>query len=83
MFEGNGGLPTAADAAEWAEATGLDGPVTVEPTKAIAKAMPFEGEIPARCALTPDMVMIGCYSGEPVGRDPAIDAILAHAKGAP
>lgn len=81
LFEGNGAPAYGADAKVWAEAAGLTTPVLADPTGRITELMPFEGKIPARCALTPRMELMGCYSDEPVGTDLALEAIREHAAG--
>lgn len=72
------GPPGVDDADYWAGATGLTTPVLSDPTQNFVTKMPFEDVIPARCALTPRMEMIECYTGEAPDPDPAIEAIRAH-----
>ena len=78
MYQGReAGPPGAADAEYWAEATGLSSPVFADPTQNFIAKMPFEGAIPARCALNRRMEMIACYTGEAPDPDPAVEAIRA------
>ena len=75
---GDRGPPTGRDAEAWAAATGLQVPVLSDEVQALVRVTPYEGPIPHRCALSPDMVMLACYQGKPQGEDPAIQAILEH-----
>ena len=79
LFEGNGAPASGGDAKVWADTAGLTTPVLADPTGRITELMPFGGKIPARCALTPRMELMGCYSDEPAGLDPALEAIREHA----
>jgi hypothetical protein len=65
------------DAVYWADQTDLASPVCADPTQNIVNLMPFEDAIPARCALSPRMEMLECYTGEAPDPDPAIEAIRA------
>ena len=78
LIDGNGAPPTPSDAEKWAEEAGLVTPVLADFVGAMVSLMPFEGEIPARCAVTPKMELMGCFTGEPEGDDPALDAIVSH-----
>lgn len=78
-FEGtDGSAPGPDDEEYWADVTGLTTPVLGDPTQLFPTKMPYEGAIPARCALTPRMEMIECYTGEAPDPDPALEAIRAH-----
>lgn len=57
---------------------GVDFPVLADKVQALARVTGYAGPIPYRCALSPEMVMIKCYQGEPRGDDPAIQAIVEH-----
>jgi hypothetical protein len=81
LIDGNGGPPTPADAKKWGEEAGIVTPVLTDFAGAMVDLMPFEGEIPARCAITPDMELMACYTGEPEGDDPALEAIITHHAG--
>ncbi len=82
LFESEtAGPPSSADSEFWADAVGLDTPVLSDPTQLMPTKMPYEGSIPSRCAMTPRMEMIECFTGEPADPDPAIEAIIAHAGG--
>lgn len=72
------GLPTGSDAEAWARETGVQTPVLADIFQSLEGATPYQGPIPHRCALSPDMVMLACYQGEPHGEDPAIQAIIEH-----
>jgi hypothetical protein len=78
LIDGNGGLPTPKEAEQWAEESGLVTPVLADFGGTMVNQMPFEGEIPARCAVTPEMELMGCYTGDPGERDAALDAIVSH-----
>ncbi len=73
-----GGPPTAADARSWADSVGVEFPVLSDKAQALIRVTDYAGPIPYRCALTPDMVMIKCFQGEPGAIDPAIEAIREH-----
>ena len=81
LFEGeDGGVASRTDARKWAEQTSLPGPVVSDPLQVLARGIPFEGDIPFRCALTPRMETMGCFTGQPTGPDAAIEAIRTHAR---
>ncbi len=74
----SGTTPTARDAQRWADSVDVEFPVLADKAQALSRVTGYAGPIPYRCALTPDMVMLKCYQGEPRGEDPAIQAILEH-----
>jgi len=76
--EGGRSPATSRDAERWARTVGVDFPVLADKVQALQRVTGYTGPIPYRCALTPDMVMIECYQGEPRGDDPALQAILDH-----
>jgi len=74
-----GGMPTADDAEYYAGEIGVTTPVFADPIQAVTTATPFGG-LPTRCALTPRMEMIECYTGHAADLldEPAINAIRDH-----
>ncbi|NUP13622.1 MAG: hypothetical protein HOW73_46900 [Polyangiaceae bacterium] len=53
-------------------------PVTADPMQVVTELTPWDGSArPGKCALSPDMVMLACYTGE--DDTEAFDAIVAHA----
>ena len=72
------GPPTARDAERWAQSVGVEFPVLADKAQALERVTGYRGPIPYRCALSPEMVMLECYEGEPRGDDPAIQAIIDH-----
>ena len=56
-------------------------PITVDPEQRILNgATPWDGNArPGKCAMSPDMVMLHCYTGE--DDTEGFEAILAHAAG--
>jgi len=74
-----GNPPDGSDAAAYENAVGpLSIPVTVDATNQVYDATPWTGAArPGKCALSPDMVMLACYTGE--DDTPAFEAIEAHA----
>lgn len=81
LYEGTDGQPpNGRDAEVYADQVGLDMPVLADWTAASLRAMPWEGERPFRCAVSPRMELLTCYTGEPesLETDPALQAIRAH-----
>ncbi len=76
-----GDPPKAQLAASYAETTEIDQlfPVTVDPTQVqVNEQTPWDGLArPGKCALSPEMVMLACYSGE--DDTEAFEAIMADA----
>lgn len=53
-------------------------PVTADPTNQVLDATPWSGIArPGKCALSPAMEMLACYTGE--DDTPGFEAIAAHA----
>ena len=55
------------DVADYIDHLALDSDevdVLAEPTQTILDAIPWEGALPGKCALTPGMEMLHCYSGD-------------------
>lgn len=78
LLEGQPGQPpTAETASAFAEVTGATVPITADPTQQAAVAMPFQGVIPGKCVLSPQMEILTCYSGTDDSQ--GVDAIAAHA----
>ena len=67
--------PTARTTLRYSSLLNLDLPVLADR----GQLMPGDGEIPSRCAVSPQMRMIHCYSGWPGARDPALQAIADNA----
>lgn len=72
-------MPSGADAEAYADITGIEAmPVTADPPKQVLDATPWDGAgRPGKCALSPDMVILTCYTGEDDTQ--GFDAIRAHA----
>jgi len=79
--DSSGDPPAGSVAASYASTTGIEQkfPVTVDPTQQqVLDLTPWTGAArPGKCALSPEMVMLACYSGE--DDTDAFDAIIAHA----
>jgi hypothetical protein len=81
LYEGASGNPaTADDCASYAEDIGSPSfPVFADGLEEIKEATPLTLQShPAMCALTPEFVIISCYSGHG-GYDSAFEAIKDHA----
>jgi hypothetical protein len=72
------GVAGRDDCKSWEQSLPEIRPILADPLAAAIEAVPFEGEIPYRCAVTPRMELIACYSAEPEGDDPAVRAIRDH-----
>lgn len=76
--DGQGQPPDGLDAKTYAEQLGLTMPVTADPASNVLDATPWDGQsLPGKCAMSPDMVMLACYTGE--DDTEAFDAIKGHA----
>lgn len=71
--------PNGADAAAFDEAAGSLGiPVTADATDQVLSSTPWTGLYrPGKCVLSPEMVMLGCYTGPDDAA--AFNLIEAHA----
>jgi len=81
LYEGSSGMPaTANDASSFAEAIGdPDFPVLADRAEKIAGATPLtQMTHPEMCALTPELEIIGCYSGHGSYQD-CFNDIRSHA----
>ncbi len=79
LFEGNAALlPSVEDTVAWADDVEIDAPILADQAQVLPKVTPFGDTIPFRCALSPQMEMLKCFSNEPEGDDLAIKAILDH-----
>ncbi len=79
LFEDSlGYAPDGEDASVYATAIDSpDFPVVADPEKAILSATTWEGTyLPGKCALTPQMEIIKCYTGH--GNDEGLEAIVEH-----
>jgi len=78
--DSEGEPPDGAYAAIYADQTGIgDVPVLADPTKATVDATPWDGNArPGKCVLSPEMVMLACYTGE--DDTEGFDAIIADAQ---
>ena len=58
------GAPLGDDAGDYAEHTEAVVPVLAEPTQTIVDEIPWDGTLPAKCFLSPEMTISTCWSGE-------------------
>lgn len=75
----DGNPPDGSDVAKYANAVKvMDIPVTGDATNQTIDLTPWSGVArPGKCAVSPDMVMLACYTGE--DDTEGFDAIMAHA----
>jgi len=62
----SGNLPDPSVAARYADAIGSPTfPVTADPLAAVVDDSPWDGSVlPGKCVLSPEMVMLDCYTGD-------------------
>ncbi|MCP4810358.1 MAG: hypothetical protein GY884_33895, partial [Proteobacteria bacterium] len=60
------GAPLGDDAGDYSDYVGVTGvvPVLAEPTQSIIDEIPWDGLLPGKCLLSPDMTISYCWSGE-------------------
>ena len=77
--DSSGNPPNGTDAAVYDNGVGPLGiPVTADGSNQVLDATPWSGNArPGKCAMSPDMVMLECYTSE--DDTAAFDAIKAHA----
>ena len=82
LFEdNNGAAPDASVSASYAAAIGDPGfPVLADTERALLTATPHDGTVvPAKCSLTPEMVLLDCLTGH--GNEELLAGIEADAAG--
>lgn len=76
--DAGGNPPDAADAKAYADDTEVTIPVMADATAQVVDFTPWSGNArPGKCVLSPEMVMLECYTGADNAQ--AFDAIKAHA----
>jgi len=79
LFENSAGLPASADTAidYWTDMGEPPFPVVADGSHQVINDTPWEAEyLPGKCALTPDMEILGCYTGH--GNGEPLAAIVEH-----
>jgi len=80
VFENTGGFPADGTAAQgyWTEMGEPDLAVLGDGSYQVLESTPWEGQyLPGKCALSPEMEFLGCYTGH--GNEEPFADILAHA----
>jgi len=80
IFENTGGFPADASTAigYWTDMGEPELAVMADGSRQVVDLTPWEGQyLPGKCALTPDMEILGCYTGH--GNDQLFADILEHA----
>ena len=80
VFENTGGLPADGTTAQgyWTDMGEPDLAVLADGSRQVIDLTPWEGQyLPGKCAITPEMEILGCYTGH--GNDEPFADILEHA----